>query len=158
MESISLSLRISLLVIRTDDLGYWDDNNWTQVNIYLSDPNEISRRIKKQLFFWLTWKVSPLKPRVRLKSKLNKLLGLQKAFITTLLNYQQNFALWKFRSCEFSPWRNFASANFRFDEISAKRNFASGDAKFRQDDSEISFDSTKIRERFAKFRRINLHL
>ena len=31
---------------------------------------------------------------------------------------------------------------------SAKRNFASVDATFRQDDSEISFDSTKIRERF----------
>ena len=35
VESISLSLKItcSLLVIRTDGSGYWDDNNWKQVNI-----------------------------------------------------------------------------------------------------------------------------
>ena len=58
------------------------------------------------------------------------------------------FALAKFRGCEFSLWRNFAGANFRHGEISAKRNFASVDAKFRQDNSEILFDSTKIRQRF----------
>ena len=57
----------------------------------------------------------------------------------------QIFALAKFRDCEFSLCGNFAVANFRSDEISAKRNFASVDAKFREDDSEISFDSTKIR-------------
>ena len=39
----------------------------------------------------------------------------------------------------------FAGAIFPSDEISAKRNFTSVDAKFRQDDSEISFDSMKIR-------------
>ena len=31
---------------------------------------------KDPCYFWLTWKLSPLKPPVRLKSKLNKLLGL----------------------------------------------------------------------------------
>ena len=40
---------------------------------------------------------------------------------------------------------HFARANFISGEISAERNFASVDATFRQDDSEISFDSTKIR-------------
>ena len=58
------------------------------------------------------------------------------------------FALAKFCHCEFWLLRNFAVANFRSDEISAKRNFPSVDAKFRQDDSEISFNSTKFRERF----------
>ena len=52
----------------------------------------------------------------------------------------------KFCGREFSLWLNFASANFRYGEILSKRNFASVDAKFRQDNSEISFDSTKIRE------------
>ena len=53
VKSISLSMRISLLVIRTNVLGYWDDNNWQQVNILSFRP--------KQLCFCLTWKISPLK-------------------------------------------------------------------------------------------------
>lgn len=40
---------------------------------------------------------------------------------------------------------HFARANFLSGEISGERNFASVDATFRQDDSEISFDLTKIR-------------
>ena len=119
MVSRSLSLRICLLVIRTEGLGYWDDNNWKQVNILSFRPKwNISHRINIQLCLWLTWKVSPLKPRVQLKSKLNRV------FITTLFHCQQNFALWKFRQCEFSPWRNFASANFCYCEISQLRIFA----------------------------------
>ena len=54
----------------------------------------------------------------------------------------------KFRFVDISPIRIFAGANFFSDENSAKWNSFSVDAKFRQDDSEISFDSTKIRERF----------
>ena len=38
VKSISLSMRISLLVIRTNVLGYWDDNNWQQVNILSFRP------------------------------------------------------------------------------------------------------------------------
>ena len=72
----------------------------------------------------------------------------QRVFITTRFHCNRNFALWTFRQYEFSPWRNFAGANFFSDENSAKWNSFSVDAKFRQDDSEISFDSTKIRERF----------
>ena len=76
VESISLSLRISLLVIRTQGLGYWDDNNWKQVDILSFGPKWNIPPNEKELCFWLTWKLSPLKPRVRLKSKVNKLLGL----------------------------------------------------------------------------------
>ena len=72
----------------------------------------------------------------------------QRVFITTRFHCNRNFALWTFRQYEFSPWRNFAGANFFSDENSAKGNSFPVDAKFRQDDSEISFDSTKIRERF----------
>ena len=72
----------------------------------------------------------------------------QRLFITTRFHCNRNFALWTFCQYEFSPWRNFAGANFFSDENSAKWNFASVDAKFRHDDSEISFDSTKIRELF----------
>ena len=43
---------------------------------------------------------------------------------------------------------NFAAANFRERGFSLLRNFASVDAKFRQVDRQISFDLTKIRERF----------
>ena len=71
-----------------------------------------------------------------------------------------NFAAANFRPGEISRARIFAIAKFRscefsLHEISAKRNFASVDAKFRQDDSEISFDLTKIRERFDKISRRN---
>ena len=48
-------------------------------------------------------------------------------------------SLWKFRQCKFSLRRNFGKT---------KVTFASVDAKFQQDDSEISPDLTKIRERF----------
>ena len=41
--------------------------------------------------------------------------------------------------------------NFRSNEISAKQNFVAVDAKFRLDDSEMSFDLTKI---VAKFHQI----
>ena len=72
----------------------------------------------------------------------------QRVFIATRFHCNRNFALRTFCQYEFSPRRNFAGANFFSDENSAKWNFASVDAKFRQDDSEISFDSTKIHERF----------
>ena len=49
---------------------------------------------------------------------------------------------------EISQLRIFALAKFRERGFSLLRNFASVDAKFRQDDREISFDLTKIRERF----------
>ena len=56
---------------------------------------------------------------------------------------------------EILQLRIFAIAKFRSCECSLRRNFASVDAKFGQDDSEISFDLTRICERFAtKFRRI----
>ena len=51
--------------------------------------------------------------------------------ITTRFHCKRNFALWKFRQSEFSPWGGFASANFRYGEISENeislqwmRNFA----------------------------------
>ena len=106
---------------------------------------------------------------MRLRSKLNKILGLmvlkqseQKVFITTLLHCQQNFALWKFRSCKFSRWRNFATANFRFVEISQLRIFAP--TKFRQNEISLQWmrNFAKMTAKFrltrrkfvAKFRRI----
>ena len=33
--------------------------------------------------------------------------------ITNRFHCKRNFALWKFRQSEFSPWRSFASANFQ---------------------------------------------
>ena len=76
------------------------------------------------------------------------MFSLQPSSTARKISQLRIFALAKFCHREFWLLRNFAVANFRSDEISAKRNFASVDAKFRQDDSEISFNSTKFRERF----------
>ena len=83
----------------------------------------------------------------------------QKVFTTTLLHCQQNFALWKFRSFEFLPWRNFVSrifaiAKFRSCEFSlrrnlAKRNFASVDAKFRLTQRKFASALTKFRGKIS---------
>ena len=74
---------------------------------------------------------------------------------TNRFHCKRNFALWKFPPGEISRVRVIAMAQFRGCEFSLRRNFgktkvtfASVDAKFQQDDSEISPDSTKIRERF----------
>ena len=67
----------------------------------------------------------------------------------TLLHCQQNFALWKFRSCEFSPWRNFASANFRYCEISQLRIFAP--TKFRHNEISLQW-MRNFAKMTAKFR------
>ena len=65
--------------------------------------------------------------------------SLQTVSIASEISLCGNFALAKFRECEFSLRRNFGKT---------KVMFASVDAKFQQDDSEISPDLTKIRERF----------
>ena len=41
VKSVSLSMSISLLVIRTNGLGYWDDDIWKQVNILSFRPKWI---------------------------------------------------------------------------------------------------------------------
>ena len=79
---------------------------------------------------------------------------------TNRFHCKRNFALWKFPPGEISRVRVIAMAQFRGCEFSLRRNFgktkvtfASVDAKFQQDDSEISPDSTKIRERFDEISR-----
>ena len=74
---------------------------------------------------------------------------------TNRFHCKRNFALWKFRPGEISRVRVIAMAQFRGCKFSLRRNFgktkvtfASVDTKFQQDDSEISLDSTKIRELF----------
>ena len=72
--------------------------------------------------------------------------------ITTRFHCKRNFALWKFRQGEFSPWRSFASANFRYGEISENeislqwmRNFAKMTAKFRLTQRKYASALTKFR-------------
>ena len=74
---------------------------------------------------------------------------------TNRFHCKRNFALWKFRPGGISRVRVIAMVQFRGCQFSLRLNFgktkvtfASVDAKFQQDDSEISPDSTKIRERF----------
>ena len=80
---------------------------------------------------------------------------LQTVSIASEISLCGNFANSNFRPGEISQVRIFDVAKFRGCEFSLRRNFgktkvtfASVDAKFQQDDSEISPDSTKIRERF----------
>ena len=68
------------------------------------------------------------------------------AFISSEISLCGNIASAKFLPGEISRVRIFAMAKFCRCEFSLCRNFASVDAKFHQDNSEISFDSTKIRE------------
>ena len=92
---------------------------------------------KDPCYFWLTWKLSPLKPRVRLKSKLNKLLGLmvqsvpskrfslQSSSTASKMSLCGNLAPANFRYCEISQLRIFAPTKFQQNEISLQwiRNF-----------------------------------
>ena len=80
---------------------------------------------------------------------------LQTVSIASEISLCGNFANSNFHPGEISQVRIFDVAKFRGCEFSLRRNFgktkvtfASVDAKFQQDDSEISPDSTKIRERF----------
>ena len=72
-----------------------------------------------------------------------------RSFITPRFLFQRNFALWKYRQCEFSPSQNFAGANFRYGQILPERIFAN--PKFRQ--NEISLQLMwNFAKKTAKFR------
>ena len=73
------------------------------------------------------------------RSDLYKPLPLQAKFRPGEISRVRILAMAKFRWCKFSLRRNFGKT---------KVTFASVDTKFQQDDSEISLDSTKIRELF----------
>ena len=65
--------------------------------------------------------------------------SLQTFSIASEISRVRILAMAKFRWCKFSLRRNFGKT---------KVTFASVDTKFQKDDSEISLDSTKIRELF----------